>query len=163
MTFYRQQIYIFSIFKLLEAQECIFSTMATYTLVLKHQAISIHSVDKYSLFIVLDPILKEILHLSWTIDSKIIFLKEWNSCLTHSGIYAPVGLTIIGSDNGLLPNWHQAIIWTTVCLLSNGPFGISFSETQIKIQQFPFRKMCLKMMSAKWLLPFCLGLNMLKC
>ena len=27
-------------------------------------------------------------------------------------LYASVHMAIIGSDNGLLPVWHQAIIWT---------------------------------------------------
>ena len=36
--------------KQLEKHECIFSTVAADALVLKHQAISIHSVDKYSLY-----------------------------------------------------------------------------------------------------------------
>ena len=32
-------------------------------------------------------------------------------------------LTIIGLDNGLLPGWHQAIIWTNAGLLLNGSLG----------------------------------------
>ena len=29
------------------------------------------------------------------------------------GMYASVNKAIIGSDNGLLPDWNQAIIWTS--------------------------------------------------
>ena len=29
-------------------------------------------------------------------------------------IYAPLNKIIIGPNNGLLPDWHQAIIWTNV-------------------------------------------------
>ena len=33
--------------------------------------------------------------------------------------------TIIGSDNGLLPGWRQAIIWTNDGILLIGPLGTS--------------------------------------
>ena len=69
-------------------------------------------------------------------------------------------LTIIGSDNGLLPERRQAIIWTNAGILLIGPLGTNFSEFLIKIQTFSFKKMRLKVSSAKrW--PFCLGLNVL--
>ena len=45
-------------------------------------------------------------------------------------------LTIIASDNGLLPGRHQAIIWTNVGKLLIGPLGTSFSEIFIKIHIF---------------------------
>ena len=51
----------------------------------------------------------------------------------------------IGSDNGLSPIRHQAIIWFSAELLSNGPLGTNFSEILIKIQNFSFTKMHLKM------------------
>ena len=41
-------------------------------------------------------------------------------------------LTIIGSDNGLPPDWCQAIIWTNAGTLSIGPSGTNFSEISIK-------------------------------
>ena len=69
-------------------------------------------------------------------------------------------LTIIGSDNGLAPRRHQTIIWTNDGMLFIGPLGTNFSEIFIRIQTFSFKKMHLKMSSAKWL-PFCLGLNVL--
>ena len=69
-------------------------------------------------------------------------------------------LTIIGSDNGLSPGRRQAIIWTNAGILLIRPLGTNFSEILIGIQTFSFKKMYLKMSSAKWR-PFCLGLNVL--
>ena len=57
-------------------------------------------------------------------------------------------LTIIGSDNGLLPGRHQAIIWTNAGILLIGPLGTNFSEILIEIHTFPFKTMHLKMLSA---------------
>ena len=58
-------------------------------------------------------------------------------------------LTIIGSDNGLLPERRQAIIWTNAGILLIGPLGINFDEILIGIQTFSFKKMHLKMSSPK--------------
>ena len=69
-------------------------------------------------------------------------------------------LTIIGSDNGLSPDRHQAIIWTNAGLLLIGPLGTNFSELSIEILTLSFKKMRLKVSSAKRR-PFCLGLNVL--
>ena len=69
-------------------------------------------------------------------------------------------LTAIGSDNGLSPGRHQAIIWTNAGLLLIGPLETNFSEILIEIRPFSFKKMHLKMSSGKWR-PFCLGLNVL--
>ena len=82
--------------------------------------------------------------------------------LIPSDAYICVGnLTIIGSDNGLSPGRHQAIIWTNTGILLIGPLVTNFSEILIEILTFTFKKMCLKVSSAKWR-PFCLGLNVLK-
>ena len=70
-------------------------------------------------------------------------------------------LTIIGSDNGLSPGRRQAIIWTNAGILLIRPLGTNFNEILIEIQTFSFKKMYLKMSSAKWR-PFCLGLNVLR-
>ena len=43
-----------------------------------------------------------------------------------------------------------------LCLLSIGPLGTNFSEILLKIQNFSFMKMHLKILSAKWQ-PFCPG------
>ena len=40
-------------------------------------------------------------------------------------------LTMIGSDNGLSPGQHQAIIWTDAGILSIEPLGTNFSEILI--------------------------------
>ena len=69
-------------------------------------------------------------------------------------------ITIIGSDNGLSPGRRQAIIWTNAELLLIRPLGTNFSEILIEILTFPFKKMRLKVSSAKRR-PFCLGLNVL--
>ena len=69
-------------------------------------------------------------------------------------------LTIIGSDNGLLPGRRQAIIWTNAGILLIRTLGTNFSEIVIEIQTFSLKKMHLKMSSVKRQ-PFCLGLNVL--
>ena len=67
-------------------------------------------------------------------------------------------LTIIGSDNGLSPGRRQAIIWTNAGLLLIRTLGTYSSEILGKIHSFSFKKMHLKMSSAKGRL-FSLGLN----
>ena len=87
----------------------------------------------------------------------MLVLTHWGRA-THICVGKP---TSIGSDNGLSPGRRQAIIWTNAGLLLIGPLGTNFSEILIEIQTFSFKKMDLKMSSAKWR-PFCLGLNVLK-
>ena len=58
--------------------------------------------------------------------------------------------TTIGSDNGLSPGRRQAIIWTSAGILLIGPLETNFSEVSIRIQTFSFKKMHLKVLSAKW-------------
>ena len=70
-------------------------------------------------------------------------------------------LIIIGSYNGLSPSRCQTIIWTNARILLIGPSGTNVSEIVIEIITFSFRKIRLKVSSAKWR-PFCLGLNVLK-
>ena len=86
------------------------------------------------------------------------------SFLTHWGRVTQIcvsKLTIIASDNGLSPGRRQAIIWNSAGILLIGRLGTHFSEILIEIITFAFKKMHLKVSSAKWR-PFCLGLNMLK-
>ena len=73
------------------------------------------------------------------------YMRHWN-------------LTIIGSDNGLSPDRHQAIIWTNGGILLIGPLVTNFNELLIKIQYFSFDKMRFKMSSGKFR-QFCLGPN----
>ena len=73
--------------------------------------------------------------------------------LTHWGrvMHICIGnLTIIGSDNGLLPGRCQAIIWTSARILLIRPLGTNFSENLICVQRVSFKKMHLKMSSPKW-------------
>ena len=69
-------------------------------------------------------------------------------------------LTIIGPDNGSSPGRRQAIICANAGILLIEPLGTNLSEILIGIQTFSFKKMHLKMSSAKWR-PFCRGLNVL--
>ena len=71
-------------------------------------------------------------------------------------MYASVNQVSIGSDNGLSPIRRQAIISTNTGLLSTGPLRTTFSEIFIKIQNFSFGKMHMKISPAKWR-PFCPG------
>ena len=83
--------------------------------------------------------------------------------LTHWGWVTHIcisELTIIGSDNGLSPGRREAIIWTNDGILLIGPLETNFSEILFGMQTFSFKKMHLKMSSAKWR-PFTLGPNVL--
>ena len=57
--------------------------------------------------------------------------------------------TIIGSDNGLSPGWRKAIIWTSAGILLIWPLGTNFSKILVGIRTLSFKKMHLKMPSAK--------------
>ena len=70
-------------------------------------------------------------------------------------------LTIIGSDNGLPPDRRQAIIWTDAGILLIRTLTTNFSEILGEMHSFSFKKMHLKMSSAKERL-FGLGLNELR-
>ena len=85
--------------------------------------------------------------------------------LTHWGRVTHIcvsNLTSIGSDNGLSPGQRQAIIRTNAGILLIRPLGTNFSEFLVEIIIFSFKKMRLKVSSAKRR-PFCLGLNELSC
>ena len=56
-------------------------------------------------------------------------------------------VTIIGSDNGLVPSQRQAIIWTNAGIVLIAPLGTNFSEILIEIFTFSFKKIHLKMSS----------------
>ena len=99
-----------------------------------------------------------------TIPLVIVPMLAWSgrSHITHWGrVPLCAGkLTIIGSDNGLLPGRRQAIIWTNAAVLLIGPLGTNFSEILIEIYTFWFTKMHMKISSGKWR-PFCLGFNVI--
>ena len=90
------------------------------------------------------------------IGSKSMLLTHWGR-VTHICF---IKLIIMGSDNGLSPGRHQAIIWTNAEILLIGPLETKFSEILIKIHTFSFKKIHFKMSSGKWR-PFSLGLNVL--
>ena len=95
----------------------------------------------------------------WIILSLVLlrlYLTHWGR-VTHICVSK---VTIIGSDNGLSPGRRQAIIWTNAGILLIGPWGTNFSEILIGIQTFSFKKIRLKMSSAKCC-SFRLGLNVL--
>ena len=101
----------------------------------------------------------------WYVNVNVTQKKRTrHMALTHWGRVTYVcvsNLTIIVSDNGLSPGRRQAIIWTNAGILLIGPLGTNFSEILIGIQTFSFKKIHLKMSSAKWR-PLWLGLNVLK-
>ena len=77
--------------------------------------------------------------------------------LTHWGKVMHIfvsELTTIGSDNGFLPGWSQALIWTSAGMLLIGHPGTNFSEILIKIYTFSLKKRHFTMPSVKWW-PFC--------
>ena len=64
--------------------------------------------------------------------------------LTHCGRMTHIcigNMTIIGSENGLLPGWCKAIIWTNAEILLIEHLRTNFSEILIKIYTFSFRRM----------------------
>ena len=83
--------------------------------------------------------------------------------------FKPCNKRAICSDLGVLTHWGRV---THICvgnliiigpdngILLIGPWDTNFSEILIGIQTFSFKKMHLKMLSAKWR-PFCLGFNVL--
>ena len=88
-------------------------------------------------------------------------LHRHTAALTHWGRVTHIcvsKLTIIGSDNGLSPSRRQAIIWTNDGILLIRTLGTNFSQNLSEIHSFSFKKMHLKMSSAKWCL-LRLGLN----
>ena len=82
----------------------------------------------------------------------IIYRDHWGR-VTHTCVSK---LTIIGSGDGLSPGRRQAIIWTNAGILLIRTLGTNFSA----FRAFSFKKMHLKMSSAKWH-PLCLSLNVL--
>ena len=90
-------------------------------------------------------------------EAQLIYLLTHWRRVTHICVDK---LTTIGSDNGLSPGRRQVIIWTNAGILLIRLLGTNFSEILIGNQTFSFKKMHLKMSSAKWR-PFNPGLNVL--
>ena len=51
-------------------------------------------------------------------------MSQLNEAKWHA--YVSLNLAIIGSDNGLSPDWHQAISQTSAGILLIGPLGTNF-------------------------------------
>ena len=88
-----------------------------------------------------------------TLVSMAVFLF-WNQCIKSSPlsachIYAPGNGVSIGSDKGFSTVRRQAITWTNAGVLLIGLIGRNFNEIWIEILSFSFKKMRLKMLSAK--------------
>ena len=82
--------------------------------------------------------------------STFILSTHWG-IVTHRCV---ANLNIIGLDNGLSAGRRQAIIWTNAGILLIGPLRKQISELSIKLHTFSFKKIHVKMSSAKWQ-PFC--------
>ena len=92
-----------------------------------------------------------------------VFMWLQLNCLSYWGRVTHIRvahLTIIASDNGLSPSRRRATIWTNAGILLIRPLGTNFSEILFEIHTFSFKKMHLKMSSAKRR-SFCLGLDVL--
>ena len=77
------------------------------------------------------------------ISSASSYLRLWCFALTHWGRVTHIcvdNLTVTGSDNGLSPGRHQAIIRTNDGILLMRPSGTNFSEVIIEIHIFHWRK-----------------------
>ena len=105
--------------------------------------------------------------LSWIKENTYILTRyfmvlPYPKCTTiwYWSMICVGNLTIIVSDNGLSPYRRQAIIWTNAGILLIGPLGTNVGEILIKILTLSFKKMRLKVSSAKCR-AFCLGLNVL--
>ena len=99
----------------------------------------------------------------WCCQLNVFYGSNATHVLTHWGRATHIcvsKLTIIGSDNGLSPGRRQAIIWTNAGILLIRTLGTNFSEILSEICALSFKKLELKMSSAKWR-RFCLGLNVL--
>ena len=92
-----------------------------------------------------------IIHI-WPLNVLINSLRPTHICVCK--------FTIIGSDKGLSLSRRQAIIWTNAGILFIRLLETNFIEILIEIHISSFKKMHLKMLSAKCR-TFCLGLIVL--
>ena len=73
------------------------------------------------------------------IDDELWLIMLINVWLTHRGRVTHVWVSKLnhnGLDNGLLPVWHQAIIWTNPGLSLIEPLGTYLNEIWIKTPKF---------------------------
>ena len=116
----------------------------------------------YLYFIFISAGMACILSFRWDPPSPILSWKAEvllsSDAYQYQGTIYVTTLTIIGSDNGLSPGRHQAIIWTKSGILLTGPLVTYFSEISIEIYAVSITKIHLKISHWKWR-PFCPGLN----
>ena len=89
---------------------------------------------------------------SLSIHLRTVPMEMFKLSITHWGRVTHIcvsKLSILGSDNGLSPGRRQAIIWTNAEILLIGTLGTNLSEILSEIHAFSFKKMHLKMSSAK--------------
>ena len=60
----------------------------------------------------------------------------WRGVSQNPGVL----VVLVGSDNGLSPDWRQAIIWTNAGILLIGPLGTNFREILIEIVKLSFKE-----------------------
>ena len=132
-------------------------------ILLEHSPVALHNDDKWRGYIRLwtqgrYPIILHhsiLLSVSWITITALHLLIHWGRVM----LICVSNLIIIGSDNGLSPDWRQAIISTNAGILLIGPLWTNFSEILIKFHTFSFMKMHLKTSVKRH--PFCLSLNLL--
>ena len=102
-----------------------------------------------------------ILSINYEIHTSIV-ITHWDGmtdiCFSNRAMF--------GSDNGLVPGWRQAIIWSNAGILLIAPLWTNFSEMLIEyifiyLSIYSYKKMHLKRSSGKWN-PFCLGHHVLR-
>ena len=91
-------------------------------------------------------ILTQHITLVWSYFAFCVSFNSWRP----SDAYMRRNTTNLDSDNGLLTERRQAIIWTNVGILLIGPLRTNVSEFLIWIHTFSFKKMHLKTASANW-------------
>ena len=131
----------------------------------QHKCKLIRKTGKHDLHLLFNNFLHGIvqLHLCVIIICHNDTCIQCDRSLTHWGWVMHIciiRLIIIGSDNGLWPRCHLAIIWTNSGILLIGPLATNFSEILIKINTFLYNKMHWKMSSGKCR-PFCFGVHVL--
>ena len=148
---------------LLELEETI--SVKSYWQLELGEIISVKSESKYKSFLSRKWIWKCLL------QDVVFFMPECVNhdfhipqALTHWGRVTHIcvsNFTIKGSDNGLSPGRCQAIIWTNAGTLLIRTLGTDSNEILSEIHAFLFKKMRMKMASAKWR-PFRLRINVLE-
>ena len=142
-------------------EECLWSMFVCLFVSFPIHVFTTLKFKKYLLIVLICLFVRLLFVYTWSVP----ILYQWVCyfLLSHWGPATHVcvsKLTTIASDNGLSPGRRQAIIWNNAGILSIGLLGTNFSDILIEILTYSFKKMRLKVSSAKWR-PFCLDLNVL--